>query len=476
MKNFDRRTLVKSLATATLTTLAPQGRAMNRPLPHELETEVCILGAGAAGMFAAMHLRDLGYKVLVVEKENRVGGHAQSYRDLESGVQTEMGVRSYPDIPIIRQTFQKYGIALKEISQAGSKRAFVNFESGQASSYIMPSANEISDALQRFNAIRDEDYDFLNRPGINPPSPVPSELLSSFKDFLNENDISAIFPAVASQLMGRGKALEIPTFYALKALRKDIVQSAMNDGFVRAETGADSIYKIMAEQLGEDIILSARIQLVQRAEEALISITRNDGATTLIKANKMIVAFPPSQSNLSSFDLDKKESRLFGEFTNKYYWSTLVRTEGLQPDILLMNNKGPNPDDNRTFADQVYPGIFIIAPTAVPGLTNVLYGSDRELTEEQIKVRITGDLEKLSGEFVDGPVKVLGFDAFVSHSPYSPMASNFAIGFGFYRDLNKLQGYRGTYYLGAAFDSNDTSSVWLHAKGIVEQNFPSKQS
>ena len=42
---------------------------------------------------------------------------------------------------------------------------------------------------------------------------------------------------------------------------------------------------------------------------------------------------------------------------------------------------------------------------------------------------------------------------------------------GFYRSLLALQGHRNTYYLGAAVDTNESRSVWIHAEHMIKTVF-----
>ena len=49
--------------------------------PNDLVGPICIIGAGAAGLFAAMALLELGIKdFTILEASNRVGGRAYTYQ------------------------------------------------------------------------------------------------------------------------------------------------------------------------------------------------------------------------------------------------------------------------------------------------------------------------------------------------------------------------------------------------------------
>ena len=69
-----RTTLALGAAAAT--------GVVNRPLHAATERDVIIIGAGLAGLNAAMLLEEAGYSVAVVEGRNRIGGRLLSFKDL----------------------------------------------------------------------------------------------------------------------------------------------------------------------------------------------------------------------------------------------------------------------------------------------------------------------------------------------------------------------------------------------------------
>ena len=68
--------LVSSAAGSALATRpakAAEGGAIHR--------DVCVIGGGSAGTYSAVRLRDLGHSVVVLERSNRLGGHAETFVD-----------------------------------------------------------------------------------------------------------------------------------------------------------------------------------------------------------------------------------------------------------------------------------------------------------------------------------------------------------------------------------------------------------
>jgi hypothetical protein len=112
------------------------------------------------------------------------------------------------------------------------------------------------------------------------------------------------------------------------------------------------------------------------------------------------------------------------------------------------------------------PGIYSIGPSAAPGLFDVKYGSDRYLPDRLVKRRIQRDIERVATDSVSG-LGFEGFAIFKNHSPYSVVAKPQQIGDGFYASLQALQGYRDTYYAGAAFQTHSSAAIWAHLEELL---------
>jgi hypothetical protein len=65
-----------------------------------IQRDVCILGGGAAGTYAALRLRDQGRSVVILERGDRLGGHAETFEDPDTGVPIDIGVQIFPDNPL----------------------------------------------------------------------------------------------------------------------------------------------------------------------------------------------------------------------------------------------------------------------------------------------------------------------------------------------------------------------------------------
>ena len=113
------------------------------------------------------------------------------------------------------------------------------------------------------------------------------------------------------------------------------------------------------------------------------------------------------------------------------------------------------------------PGTYSIRPSPAPGLFDVKYACDRYLPDRLVKRRIRGDVERVATENVGG-LSFEGFAIFENHSPYSVAVQPRHIQDGFYGSLQALQGYRNTYYAGAAFQTHSSAAVWAHVEELLD--------
>lgn len=74
------------------------GPATTRPRPDAgAARRVVVVGAGLAGLTAALDLSDAGWEVVVIEARDRVGGRVHTLRDFETTLHAELGGESIDD-------------------------------------------------------------------------------------------------------------------------------------------------------------------------------------------------------------------------------------------------------------------------------------------------------------------------------------------------------------------------------------------
>ena len=86
--------------------------------------DVVVIGAGLTGLTTAHTLKKRGKSVVVVEKENRIGGQIQTHQQgdftFESGPNT--GIVSYPEVAELFQDLEKWGCQLEEAHEEARQR------------------------------------------------------------------------------------------------------------------------------------------------------------------------------------------------------------------------------------------------------------------------------------------------------------------------------------------------------------------
>jgi monoamine oxidase len=95
-----RRFLVAALAGATAVALGRRGSSAARALPRAASSvpRVVVVGAGLAGLTAALDLTESGWDVVVLEARDRVGGRVHTiYDPFSPGLHAEAGGESIDD-------------------------------------------------------------------------------------------------------------------------------------------------------------------------------------------------------------------------------------------------------------------------------------------------------------------------------------------------------------------------------------------
>ena len=428
--------------------------------PKVLERDVCIIGGGSSGTYAAVRLTDVGHSVAVIEKQDHLGGHTVTYRDPDTGTPLNMGVIIFHDLPIVRNYFGHLGVELQNADLGGSSTEYYDFSTGTSvSGFELPDQDTLGAALKKYAKILDERYPNISL-AYDLPDPVPDELVEPYADFIEEHGLQAIVNLVNSIAGGNGNLWERPALFGIKVFSPMLLR-AYNEGFINAASGDNQdLYRAAEELLGGDnVVLSSTIRKVERTGKGVNVKVDTPGGRVIVKAKKLLVAIPPTTKSLKAIgiDLKRSESSLFDQLKGVLYGSAVVTHTGVNQSVSLSNVGADNPYNLLSL-----PGTYSYGTEPGTDKIKAHYGgteSDISMTDEEIKDLIRGELENLerAGNIGEGDAE---FSFFVNHSPYHVHVDPEAVKRGFYRELYELEGKTDTFWTGAAWVDQDSSLIW----------------
>ena len=427
-----------------------------------ISRDVCIIGGGSSGTYTAIRMGDEGKSVAVVERQDRLGGHTETYTDPVTGQTIDIGVVVFHDTDLVRNYFGRFNIALTQttvFAPPGTTTQYADFRSGMSINYTQPDPTSAIESY--FGQL--QQYPYLDD-GFALPSPVPSDLLLSFGDFVEKYNLGNIVHLISSIGEGIGDILQHPTLYVAKLVGISTLEDAQTGYLRTANFDNSELYESAGAALGENVFLESNVTAVYRpsngTDEPTLVLIQTPSGPKLIQSKKLVIAVPQQLNNLGVFDLDDTEASLFSKFQNSAYYTTLVTNTGL-PENVSFSNIGLDTPYNLP----VLPAAYTVSATAVPGIYDVFYGSQTDLTDEEVQTDIRATVARireaqLGNSTTGSSSDELEFLIFKAHIPFVLYVPSSEIASGFYSKVNDLQGYRNTFYNGAAFQTQDSSLLW----------------
>jgi hypothetical protein len=419
--------------------------------------DVCVLGGGSAGTYTAVRLRDLGASVAVVERQDRLGGHTETFHDPVTGGTIDIGVVVWHDLPLVRDYFGRFGIPLAPAAAFRADTQYLDLRTGhRVEGYAPP----LPASLPTYIGLLQQHPYLLN--GFDLPDPVPADLLMPFGEFVTKYGLETLMPLVWQFGQGLGDLLRMPTLYVMLNFGLDVVTGIATGSFVQTSTRNNSLlYERATDHLGDDVFLGSHVLSVERGRDGVRVLLATPHGLRTIHCGKLVVTFPPLLPAFTGFDLDARERSLFGQFRTKAYWTAVARLRGLPEGVDIANTGADTPHHL-----PVLPGIYGVGLTGVPELYNVKYGSDTQRSALQVRADIVGELGRIrtAGTY---PLELERLEVLKSHSPFELHVDAPAIANGFYRRLYDLQGRNRTHYNGAAFVTHDSAVIWRFTEGLL---------
>ncbi|KAB8077625.1 hypothetical protein BDV29DRAFT_198423 [Aspergillus leporis] len=432
---------------------------------NTITRDVCIIGGGATGTYAAIRLNDMNKTVVVVERSDHLGGHTETLY-VEGGGYVDYGVQGSFNNEVSQNFFKRLGVPWKLLLPGSLNNHYVNFKTGKT----VPAPPGILDtavaallyrrALQQYNFFKDGAY--------NLPDPVPEELLRPFGEFVKKHNLEGALNLIYTFAHGVGDLLATPAIYVIQLFGIPHIDIFLQGGYITPRNGMSSLYRKAEGILDQNILYNTTALKATRSDtEIQITVQSTTGPTQLIKAKKLLIAIPPTSSNLKNFDLDPTETSLFNKIFWKTYYVAVIKNAGI-PDNLNVMNLDPAETPGNLPREPFQWGVQDMGPANY--LASKIVG-DANYTEAQAKDLILSDLRRMgaAGTFkIRNPeIKVFG-----DHTPTTLMVDVDNIRGGYYRRLYGLQGLRGTFYTGYMFCSDYSGLLWGYTEGVVKKMFP----
>jgi hypothetical protein len=441
--------------------------------------DALIIGGGSAGTYTAIRLQQLGKSVFVIEKEDVLGGHTNTFHVPGTNTTFDYGTIIFDNSSVVNDYFADLGVALGPLGGFGSPTKYAKLNGGDAtgtttvpSSVSWSNATAVGLALEGYLAQNAKYAPFLTN-GYELPDPVPEELLLPWGTFAQKHGIEAFDFSLFTFNQGSGNLLAQPTLYVLKYFALFDVQTlaGLGPGFLTtAAHNNHALYEAALARLqagfnGSAVALHSKVTCIERSKSSVFVSVSTPGGAMTVRAKQLVIAIPPTLPNLVSLgmDLAANERAIFGQFNNSYYWDMVIAGSGVPDNVSVAAVDFDAPD-----GIPAQPGLYGIGAVGLPGLHTAYFGSSHYLSDAQVKaatVAALGRLVRANGW--DNETFAPDFVGFNNHAPFLLTVPVEAVRKGFYRHLNALQGVMSTWWTGAAWQTQDSSLIWNFTETVV---------
>ncbi|KAL1897720.1 hypothetical protein Sste5346_004028 [Sporothrix stenoceras] len=434
------------------------------------DTDVVIVGGGSSGSNAAINLVDAGQSIILIEKEAQLGGMVNSYTDPSTGVVYDYGVATFTNLTGTEAYFARLGIETKSPTFGATTPYYADFTTGETIDYVAPSITDEFAALGTYYDVAAQYSDLFLPSYANWPAPedIPEDLLMPFGDFAvkyNLNDTMLLLWAGIGA--GLADMLSLPALYVMQTFGPQTAAVFLGTDvqYVPASGRNQDIYDAVANILGDAVLLNSMVsQSLRLANDQGVALLVEDQVTgdyTIVTAKRLVMAIEPTASNLAPFAADSTESAVFNKGTWSVVNTGLVSHPSLPTDALIYNLPASAANGN----DFAYPEPpFVDYFEYVGGGLFQAIVVGWELSVDDAQTLAQDALEKLAeaGTIPATNGVPLTIESWSSHGPMDMRVTKEDLQAGFIQELYALQGYRSTYWTGAAFSNQLSTYLWAY--------------
>jgi protoporphyrinogen/coproporphyrinogen III oxidase len=418
-------------------------------------TRIAVVGAGPAGLMAALQLRELGYRaVTVFEKNDRVGGKAYSWRDGDRGAELGailasdeyhlvLGLADRFGIPYVRHSLPTF-----VVGDAGEKVPIGELLARRHDAGALAQATAgYAVALSLFAGTA--------RTGLANMHP---DLYLSVAELAAKYGFTPILDLAAPlfSAYGYGHAAEVPALYWMKMMPWVLPVGAHGVELgVRYvfPTGFQSLWTVVARQL--DVRLSSEVTAIERRRRgALTRVELTINGVDVHEFDLVVIAVPLDR--VASFlDVTPLERELFAKVRSERYITTVFAGQSGDPDqvVLFESNAVPQRRGHVNGSLSVAPGLFQAWQLA-----------DAMTPLEEVTDTLARDLSGRGARIDELLVKEVW--------DYFPRVGRPELELGFYERLDALQGRNGTLYVGGTLGFESVEHSARQARELVLRRFP----
>ncbi|CAM1508821.1 Fc.00g025600.m01.CDS01 [Cosmosporella sp. VM-42] len=438
----------------------------------KIQKDVVIIGGGASGAYAAVRLKeDYGKSILLVEKQDILGGHVDSFNDPATGTPYNYGVQSFIDMGNARAFFARLGIQTGAMPRVATTTRYVDFSTGEELEMELPSSIEQTAAITKYLALCVQ-YESIIQPGyfnFPKPSAIPSDLLMPFGSFVKkyqlEDAATFIFRVTG---LGSGDITNVLTLYVMQAFGAPMARSILGqqDSFVPASLRNQDVYDAIQKRLGNDVMLSSTVISSSRSNRGVSLKIKNSktGKVTEVEARRLLLAIQPTTSNLKPFDLDNNEKNVFSKFNYLRIFAGIVSNDALPVNVSLFNlPKAAQPDHYLEFPEPSFTARFDYI--GQNKYFRIMMVTKPEMDTPAAQIFAQADIDRMLSTGVitkpsNGDSSKLKWVAWEDHGATAGTVSAKDLKAGFIQDLYSLQGCRSTWFTGAAWAADFQTTLW----------------
>jgi monoamine oxidase len=288
----------------------------NTEVPVRPESDVSgrivVVGAGLAGLTAALHLRDAGWDVVVLEARPRVGGRVHTLHGgiggvaLDAGLHAEAGGESIDEQHTeLQRLLRRFGIATERRPGSTSDRVARGRagRDGHTTSFaellslrggaVFADYRRVGEALDRL--VDDFGIDAEHPEAADRAAELDRQSFAAWIDALELLPEARFVVEQANTSLYNAELRDLSMLFIAQQVAAAAGVPAADSETMRVAGGNASLPKAIAAELGAAMVLDAPVTLVERRAGA-VAVTA--GGTEYLGAHAVLAAPPPALRNV----------------------------------------------------------------------------------------------------------------------------------------------------------------------------------